>query len=179
MSSSFYSILAQSSTDSDWNWLLIFIIFVVVLVVALIVQAIFSKKEVDEFEHHEAAVHLEAEPKRVPEAESESEDETEPKPETEPQGESEAMSETPAEPDDLKLLEGIGPKVAGLLGQNGITTFAQLASTPVEKLEEILNANKLQMLRPDSWPQQARLAAVGDWEGLEKLQQKLQGGRSS
>ena len=39
MSSSLYSIMAQSNTGSDWNWFLTFIVFVVILAVALIVQA--------------------------------------------------------------------------------------------------------------------------------------------
>ncbi len=89
----------------------------------------------------------------------------------------EAAVEPPADPDDFKKLEGIGPKVASLLHKNGITTFAQLAATPVETLDEILDANKLHMMHPGSWPQQAKLAAKADWEGLEKLQEELQGGR--
>jgi predicted flap endonuclease-1-like 5' DNA nuclease len=157
--------MAQSNTGSDWNWFLIFIIFVVVLTVALIVQAIFSKEESDELAFHEEEDHHEVEVEVEPE--SEPEDELE----------EEAEPEAPPEPDDLKKLEGIGPKVANLLNENGITTFAQLADTPVEKLEEILEANKLQMIHPGSWPKQARLAADGNWEAFEKLQDELHGGR--
>ena len=35
----------------------------------------------------------------------------------------------------------------------------------------------LQMLQPDSWPEQAALAAAGAWEKLDALKQKLIGGR--
>jgi predicted flap endonuclease-1-like 5' DNA nuclease len=166
MSSYLFSIMAQSNTGSDWNWFLIFILFVVVLAIALIVQARFSKDEVAELAHHEEDTHQE-EAELVPDAAVVSE----------PELEAASQPQPPAQPDDLKKLEGIGPKVASLLKENGITTFAQLAETPVAKLEEILDANKLQMMHPGSWPQQAELAAAGDWEALENLQEELQGGR--
>ncbi|WP_461532544.1 50S ribosomal protein L21 [Sinomicrobium sp.] len=80
--------------------------------------------------------------------------------------------------DDLKKIEGIGPKIAELFSNNGIATFADLAATPVEKLKEILTeagpnyANKV----PDTWPQQAQLAADEKWDELKELQEKLDGG---
>lgn len=165
MSSYLFSVMGQSNTGSDWNWFLIFIIFVVVLAIALIIMARFSKKDAAELEHHEEETH-QAEASLA----SATVVETEPEPESEPVSAS-------VEPDDLKKLEGIGPKVSSLLNENGITTFAQLADTPVEKLEAILAANKLQMMHPGSWPQQAKLAADGAWDDLEKLQDELQGGR--
>ncbi len=79
--------------------------------------------------------------------------------------------------DDLTILEGIGPKVASVLKEAGITTFAQLASSDPAHLDAILRAAKLQMLDPRGWIEQARLAAQGDWEGLKKLQDELKGGR--
>ncbi len=79
--------------------------------------------------------------------------------------------------DDLTILEGVGPKVASVLQEAGITTFAQLASSDPAHLEAILRAAKLQMLDPRGWIEQARLAAQGDWEGLKKLQDELKGGR--
>ena len=180
MSSSLFSIMAQSSTGSDWNWLLTFIIFVVVLAVALIIQAFFSKHDAAQLEfheHEEDAHHAETPHEAVaqpePDAQAEAEPESEPQTAVEPEPE----PETPTEPDALQKLEGIGPKVASLLSDNGITTVAQLAGTPVEKLQEILDANKLQMIHPASWPEQAKLAAAGDWDALQKLQDGLKGGR--
>jgi len=88
--------------------------------------------------------------------------------------------EAPAEPDDLKLVEGIGPKFSSVLGAAGITTFAQLAATEVGRLEAILEAESPRLRRlanPSTWPEQARLAAAGDWEGLAALQEELKGGR--
>jgi len=172
--------MAQSNTGSDWNWFLIFVIVVVVLAIALIIQAKISGIDAAELEHHEEVHHEEEELVPGAVADSVGEPEPEPKAASEPQESTtppETAVENPVEPDDLKKLEGIGPKVASLLNENGITTFAQLAETPVEKLDEILEANKLQMMHPGSWPQQAKLAAAGDWDALEKLQGELQGGR--
>ncbi|MEJ5239832.1 MAG: DUF4332 domain-containing protein [Anaerolineales bacterium] len=83
---------------------------------------------------------------------------------------------TPAA-DDLTIIEGIGPKVAAVLKEAGITTFAQLASADPAHIESVLKAAKLQMMDPQGWIEQARLAAQGDWEGLKKLQSELKGGR--
>lgn len=84
----------------------------------------------------------------------------------------------PATPDDLKVIEGIGPKIAALLQSVGITTFAQLAATDVSRLEQILvEANLRRLADPGTWPEQAKLAAAGDWEGLKALTDQLKGGR--
>lgn len=80
-------------------------------------------------------------------------------------------------PDDLELIEGIGPKVSRLLREHGITTFAQLATTNVGHLERILREANLPMMDPRTWPEQARLAAEGKWDALKALQEELKGGR--
>jgi predicted flap endonuclease-1-like 5' DNA nuclease len=80
----------------------------------------------------------------------------------------------------LKLIEGIGPKLSAVLGAAGITTFAQLAAADVGHLRTILARQDLRLLRladPTTWPEQAALAAAGQWEALEKLQGELKGGR--
>lgn len=82
-------------------------------------------------------------------------------------------------PDDLKKIEGIGPKVASLLNEAGITNFQQMVDAGAEKLETILDAAGLQMIDADTWPEQAKLAAAGDWEALAKLQDELKGGKRS
>lgn len=79
-------------------------------------------------------------------------------------------------PDELKKIEGIGPKVAGVLNEGGILTFQQLAEASTERLNELLDAAGYQYMNPASWPEQARLAASGDWEGLKTLQDSLKGG---
>ncbi len=81
--------------------------------------------------------------------------------------------------DDLKLIEGIGPKIASLLNEHGIFTFSELAATRVEKLEEILDQPRLRMADPRTWPQQADLAANGKMEELAQLQDDLKGGKEA
>lgn len=82
--------------------------------------------------------------------------------------------------DDLKIVEGVGPKIAELLHNAGITTWAQLAVTSPYQLREILDAGGPQynVAVPDSWPHQADLADKEDWDGLKKLQEELTGGRA-
>lgn len=85
----------------------------------------------------------------------------------------------PVQPDDLKKIEGIGPKVAQVLNEDGILTFAQLAQADVSRLRAILQeaGPRFKMMEPDSWPEQASLAGKGDWDALEKLQDELDGGK--
>lgn len=80
---------------------------------------------------------------------------------------------------DLKIIEGIGPKIEQLLHEAGIDTWEALANTPVERLREILEAagSRYQMHDPSTWPAQARFAANGDWEDLKDYQAMLIGGR--
>lgn len=87
----------------------------------------------------------------------------------------EAHAEKPA--DDLTKIEGIGPKVAKLLNGIGIMSFADLAGADFSKVQETLDAAKMQYMNPEGWIEQARLAAKGDLEGLAKLQDELKGGR--
>ncbi len=86
---------------------------------------------------------------------------------------------TSTKPDDLKKIEGIGPKISGILNEAGIYTFANLSQTPVDRLKGILAdaGNRYKMHDPSSWPKQAALAAAGDWDELKKLQDYLDGGR--
>jgi predicted flap endonuclease-1-like 5' DNA nuclease len=81
-------------------------------------------------------------------------------------------------PDDLTLIEGIGPKIAELLEQNGIATFAALAETSVDDLDTILRSggSRFQTADPGTWPRQARLAANRDWPRLDLLKAQLKGG---
>ena len=77
---------------------------------------------------------------------------------------------------DLTKIEGIGPKLASVLQEAGIVTYAQLAKADEGQLEQILEASDprlLRLARPASWPEQAALAAAGEWEALEALQGEL------
>jgi len=93
----------------------------------------------------------------------------------------EVKAEAPAvaaEGDDLKKIEGVGPKIAEIFNAAGINTYAELAATSVEKLSEILAeaGSRYASKNPGTWPEQAKLAAEGNWEVLKDLQEKLKGG---
>jgi hypothetical protein len=81
------------------------------------------------------------------------------------------------ETDDLNKIEGIGPKDAKVLIEAGIKTFDGLAHAEISSVQKILDAAGMQMMNPEGWVEQAKLAARGDWEAFEKLQSELKGGR--
>ncbi len=88
--------------------------------------------------------------------------------------------EPQAVPDDLKRIEGIGPKFSKVLQDAGVETFAQLAAASPDRLAQILEAADPRLLRladPTTWPEQAALAAAGEWDALGALQGSLKGGR--
>jgi predicted flap endonuclease-1-like 5' DNA nuclease len=84
------------------------------------------------------------------------------------------------EPDDLKRIEGIGPKISALLQKAGIVTFEQLAESNADQLTRILREEDerlAQLADPTTWPEQAVLAAMGAWGALDDLQGELTAGR--
>jgi len=81
--------------------------------------------------------------------------------------------------DDLKKIEGVGPKISEILAAGGYETFQKLSEADPEKLKELLLAagSRYKMHNPATWPQQAGLAASGDWDQLKELQDRLDGGK--
>jgi large subunit ribosomal protein L15 len=81
--------------------------------------------------------------------------------------------------DDLKKIEGIGPKIAEVLVAAGVDTFEKLSTADTDALKGILAeaGGNLASHNPTTWPQQAALAAAGQWDELKELQEKLLGGR--
>lgn len=81
--------------------------------------------------------------------------------------------------DDLKVIEGIGPKIEELLHAAGVKTWSDLASAAIETVQAVLDeaGPRYRMHDPATWARQAALAATGDWETLEAYQDQLQGGR--
>jgi ribosomal protein L30 len=99
-------------------------------------------------------------------------------PETPEVAEAPEVVEMPAKDDDLELIEGIGPKIASVLTAAGIVTFADLAAADTSRLAEILEQEpSLRMADPGTWPEQAALAAAGDWDAFKALTEQLKGGR--
>ncbi len=79
--------------------------------------------------------------------------------------------------DDLKKIEGIGPKIAETLIAAGIASFAELAKAKPAKVSEII-ADVRGNHVTDTWPAQAKLATEGKWDELKKWQDELDGGKA-
>ncbi len=84
-----------------------------------------------------------------------------------------------AKSDDLKKIEGVGPKISSLLAEAGLETFAKVADASPDQIREILLAagSRYKMHDPTTWPDQAKLAAEGKWDELQKWQDELDGGK--
>ena len=82
-------------------------------------------------------------------------------------------------PDDLEVVEGIGPKIGQLLRQHGVTTFLQLASASPAEIAAILEKGgpDFRIANPGTWPEQAGYCVRNDWAGLKRLQDRLTAGR--
>lgn len=179
------SSMAEEETGTPWLlW-----VFVVVALVAFVVFVVWWWRRRDDEEEEEAAT---ASPTSQEEAAPAAEELAEATAEavaaegdavegaTDEAAASEEPAPAPPEPDDLKVIEGIGPKISSVLQAAGITTFAQLAEASAEQLEQILeeaDPNLLRLAKPATWPEQAKLAAEGRWEKLEELQDELHGGQ--
>ncbi len=81
--------------------------------------------------------------------------------------------------DDLKLIEGIGPKIETLFKADGITSWHELSRANVERLQGVLDAAgpRYKFNDPASWPRQAGLLATGKWAEFQTLTDKLKDGR--
>ncbi len=80
--------------------------------------------------------------------------------------------------DDLTVIEGIGPKINDLFKENGLKTFADVASATVPQMRKILDAGgaRFRIANPSTWAKQGKLAANNKWLELKKLQDELSGG---
>ncbi len=89
------------------------------------------------------------------------------------------LSMTVKPKDQLTKIEGIGTKSAEALNNAGITSFAQLASMEATAVKETLVAAGKSFNRFDTttWPAQARMAALGEWDALKVWQDELDGGK--
>ena len=124
----------------------------------------------------------------TPEAQKVAEPVKAPEPKKAPEAPAAEAKDVPAAPapiqdagakDELKKIEGIGPKIAELLNNAGINTFSQLGATEVDRIKEILAeaGSRYAAHNPGTWPRQAQLAADGKWDELKKWQDELDGGK--
>ncbi|MCP4399184.1 MAG: DUF4332 domain-containing protein [bacterium] len=120
---------------------------------------------------------LQALQEQAEQAESEARTTVEPPNEEKPEAPQAKESPAPEKVDDFRKIRGIGPKVAQHLQDSGIKTFAQLAQAEPEHLHEILEAGgrAYKGRDPQSWPEQAKLAAKEDWDALKELRAQLNG----
>lgn len=80
---------------------------------------------------------------------------------------------------DLKIIEGIGPKIEELFKTSGILTWKSLSETSVDRCKEMLMkaGDRFLMHDPGTWPRQAKLAYEGKWQELKDWQDILDGGK--
>jgi len=97
----------------------------------------------------------------------------------EPETNEKIIVKVPANPNDLKIIEGIGPAIEKILKQGGITSFELLAASNESSLREILSnaGSRFKVHDPSTWPLQASMALNGDWEELKRFQEELNGGK--
>jgi predicted flap endonuclease-1-like 5' DNA nuclease len=81
--------------------------------------------------------------------------------------------------DDLKIVEGIGPKIEQLMFNDGIFTWKQLGESPLERLQKILDdaGPRYRIHNPKTWGEQAMMAHNGEWDKLKEFQDFLVAGR--
>jgi large subunit ribosomal protein L21 len=80
--------------------------------------------------------------------------------------------------DNLEIIEGIGPKIAKVLVDGGISTFALLAAAKAEDVTAMLKASggRFSLANPASWAEQAALLRDGKMAEFKALTDALVGG---
>ncbi len=80
---------------------------------------------------------------------------------------------------DLKIVEGIGPKIEALLNNAGINSWRDLSEASTEKLQSVLDGGgeNYAIHNPSTWARQALLAYQGKWQELKDWQNNLLGGK--
>jgi predicted flap endonuclease-1-like 5' DNA nuclease len=80
--------------------------------------------------------------------------------------------------DDLEIIEGIGPKICGLFHAAGHKTFMRVSKMNIQQMSKILDdaGPRYKLANPETWAQQANLAANNRWTELKTLQDNLTAG---
>ncbi|UWX54807.1 hypothetical protein NYZ99_18805 [Maribacter litopenaei] len=81
--------------------------------------------------------------------------------------------------DDLKVVEGIGPKIEGMFKDAGIKTWKALSESTVADCQKVLDGGgkRYQIHDPASWPMQAKMCYEGKWKELFKWQEEHKHGK--
>lgn len=81
-------------------------------------------------------------------------------------------------PDDLTVVEGIGPKMQAALRAAGIDTYVKMTETSEDEFRAAIEAQGMRFAPSiPTWAEQAAFAAKGDWDGLSAFQSTLKAGR--
>lgn len=80
---------------------------------------------------------------------------------------------------DLKVIEGVGPKIEQVLKKGGIKTWSDLADSSTESIQAVLKkaGGHYRLADPSTWVAQARLADAQEWDKLKEYQDSLHGGK--
>lgn len=81
--------------------------------------------------------------------------------------------------DDLRVVDGIGPKIQGLFHNFDIKTWKALSEVSVARCQQVLDSggDRYKVHDPASWPMQARMAYEGKWKELVLWQKKHSHGK--
>ncbi|MGY8914499.1 MAG: hypothetical protein ACKVJF_05360 [Flavobacteriales bacterium] len=80
---------------------------------------------------------------------------------------------------DLKVIEGIGPKIEKLFHNFDIKSWENLSEASVKKCQEVLDSggDRYRIHNPGSWPMQAKMAHEGKWKALARWQEEHKAGK--
>lgn len=84
-----------------------------------------------------------------------------------------SISEVFATQDDLTKILGIGPVISNFFKSKGIYSYRQLSELTSGDIKNLLAEKKFRLQNPQTWSEQAALAAIGDWEGLARIQKEM------
>ena len=81
--------------------------------------------------------------------------------------------------DDLKVVEGIGPKIESMFKDAGIKTWKALSEAAVADCQKVLDSggDRYKVHDPASWPMQAKMCYEGKWKELAKWQEEHDHGK--
>jgi predicted flap endonuclease-1-like 5' DNA nuclease len=81
--------------------------------------------------------------------------------------------------DDLKKIEGVGPKIEQLLNADGVKSYDDVMVIGADKIREILlkAGPQYKVHDPSTWGDQSQLAKDEKWDELYEMQTQLKGGK--
>ena len=83
--------------------------------------------------------------------------------------------------DNLQIIEGIGPKMEGILKENGVNSHSDLGNKTESEIRAILDkyGDRYKIIDPKMWATQAALAGAGKFDELIDYQKKQGGNKNT